>query len=50
MYVNKTVPDVPVNIFYWNTSGTPQTPMNTRFSYTVPDVLYNIYKRVYNRL
>ena len=30
--------------------GTPQTPMNTRFSYTVPDVLYNIYKRVYNGL
>ena len=28
--------------------GTPQAPMNTRFSYTVPYVLYNIYKRVYS--
>ena len=47
-YVNNVFQMFQLIFFTGTPSGTPQTPMNTRFSYTVPDVLYNIYKRVYN--
>ena len=47
-YVNKVFQMFQLIFFTGTPFGTPQTPMNTRFSYTVPYVLYNIYKRVYN--
>ena len=47
-YVNRVFQLFQLIFFTGTPFGTPQTPMNTRFSYTVPYVLYNIYKRVYS--